>query len=218
VAGTISEARLRRVFIDVTTLDEANVYRVPGSASSRFGRAGLMKYRGGEFTNRLYTLIRYCLKTEAYMYRNILVAYNGTPESRSALEECVRLAPHSPTGIHLLAVIDPQPTLLAGEFGASAAYSQEEKMTIEKKKMSEDLSEGQVLLQNAGLDVITHLEVGEPADVIAELVTRLDIDLVIVGHPRHKSWAMRWWRGSTDALLIEKVPCTLMVAPAPAPH
>ena len=63
-----------------------------------------------------------------------------------------------------------------------------------------------------GLHVIEHLEVGEPVHVIGKLADELGIELVIVGHSRHQSWAMRWWRGATDALLVEKVRCSLLVA------
>ncbi|HEV2041033.1 MAG TPA: universal stress protein, partial [Casimicrobiaceae bacterium] len=35
------------------------------------------------------------------MYRKILVAYNGTPESRLALDEAIRLAPDTSVEVHL---------------------------------------------------------------------------------------------------------------------
>ncbi|MEY3264390.1 MAG: hypothetical protein RL717_1867, partial [Pseudomonadota bacterium] len=38
------------------------------------------------------------------MYQTILVAYNGTPESRVALQECIRLAPNPENIVHLLVV------------------------------------------------------------------------------------------------------------------
>ena len=54
--------------------------------------------------------------------------------------------------------------------------------------------------------------VGEPVDVLTKLVTELGIDLLILGHPRSKSFALRWWRGSVDAVLIERVRCSVLVA------
>ena len=42
-----------------------------------------------------------------------------------------------------------------------------------------------------------------------------DIDLLIVGHKRSKKWALRWWRGSVDALLIERVRCSILLAGEP---
>ncbi len=147
------------------------------------------------------------------MYQSILIAYNGTAESRSALHECVRLSPSPSAKIHLLGVINPVDPILTGEYGAAAAYSHEELNAVEKTKMEGELVAGRQLLLEAKLNVEIHLESGEPADVISQMATRVGADLVIVGHPRHKSWMQRWWRGSTDALLLEKVHCTLMIAP-----
>lgn len=146
------------------------------------------------------------------MYKRILVAYNGTQESRLALQECIRLAPDPSSQIHLLAVVIPPPYLLVGEYAAAAVLSMEEGLSAEKEKMQQELLEGCGLFQNAGLTVTTHIEIGEPVNVIQELVEKLSIDLVIVGHSRHKPLALRWWRGSMDALLIEKIRCSILVA------
>lgn len=150
------------------------------------------------------------------MYQKILVAYNGTPESRYALEECIRLAHGSSARVHLLAVATPMPIVLAGEFVAAVPTLDEEE--AERKAMGEVLAAGKNLLVEAGLNVITHLEVGEPVNVIGELVDKFHIELVIVGHSRHKPFALRWWRGSTDSVLVEKVRCSVLVAADPRHH
>jgi len=146
------------------------------------------------------------------MYQKILVAYNGTTESRSALRECIRLAPGSSAEIHLLIVVNVPSYLLVGEYAAAAVLTAEEELIAEKQKMEVELSKSHALLTDAGLNVVNHLEVGEPAIVIGELVDKLGIELVIVGHSRHKPLALRWWRGSMDALLVEKIRCSLLVA------
>ena len=151
------------------------------------------------------------------MYRKILVAYNGTSESRSALQECVKLAPDPSAEIHLLAVVNPPPSVVIGEYAMVAMVGIEEEILAEKKKMQHELSSGELYLREAGLYVQTHIEIGEPVPTIAELVDKLGIELVIVGHSRLQSLAMRWWRGSTDALLVEKIRCSLLVATDPKP-
>jgi nucleotide-binding universal stress UspA family protein len=70
-------------------------------------------------------------------------------------------------------------------------------------------------LTEAGLNVITHLESGEPIDVIADMVEKFKIELVILGHTRHKPWAMRWWKGAVDTMLVERVRCSVLVAGEP---
>jgi len=167
--------------------------RIPESAASR--------------RQRSHRALR---RKEVRMYSNILIAYNGTPESRLALEECIRLSPGPAAQIHLLAVATPMPIVLAGEFVAAVPTLDEEE--AERRAMGEVLEAGRALLEKAGLNVSTHLEVGEPVNVIADLVEQFRIDLVIVGHSRHKPLALRWWRGSTDSVLVEKVRCSVLVA------
>lgn len=151
------------------------------------------------------------------MYKHILVAYNGTPESQAALRECLRLAPPATASVHLLAVVSPPPYLLVGEFAAAAVLSVEEGLAAERERMAKELDAGAAMLAAGGLSVTPHLEVGEPVSVIEELANELKVDLVIVGHSRHKPLALRWWRGSTDTLLVEKLRCSLLVASEPQP-
>ena len=141
------------------------------------------------------------------MYRKILVAYNGTPESRSALDEVMRLVTDASVEVHLAGVVHyPSAYLLAGEYVPEVALADE------REHMEADLKDAHALLAGKGLNVREHLVVGEPVDVITKLVSELGIDLLILGHPRSKSFAMRWWRGSVDAILIERVRCSILVA------
>ena len=149
------------------------------------------------------------------MYRKILVAYNGTAESRVALEECLRLSPSAEAEVHLLVVVSPPPYLLVGEFAAAAVLSVEEGLSAEKQKMQKELEAGAQRLIEGGLQVTSHLEIGEPVSVIEEVAHDLQVELVIVGHSRQKPLALRWWRGSTDTLLVEKLRCSLLVASGP---
>ena len=141
------------------------------------------------------------------MYRKILVAYNGTPESRSALDEATRVAPDPSVEIHLAGVVHyPSAYLLAGEYVPEVALADE------REHMEADLKEAHALLASKGINVVDHLVVGEPGDVLTKLVAELGIDLLILGHPRSRSFALRWWRGSVDAVLIERVRCSILVA------
>ncbi len=141
------------------------------------------------------------------MYRKILIAYNGTPESRSALDEAVRLAPDASVEVHLAGVVHyPSAYLLAGEYVPEVALADE------REHMVSDLREAHALLAAKGVNAIDHLVVGEPVEVMTKLVTELGIDLLILGHPRSKSFALRWWRGSVDTMLIERVRCSILVA------
>ena len=141
------------------------------------------------------------------MYRRILVAFDGSPESRLAVDECSHLMQVSGREIHLVCVLhDPSPYLLAGEFVPEPA------LAIDRSRMQADLDEAAAELTQRGFSVITHLEDGEPVDVISRMVDALGIDLVIVGHRRSKKFALRWWRGTVDSMLVDRVHCSILVA------
>jgi nucleotide-binding universal stress UspA family protein len=145
------------------------------------------------------------------MYQKILVAFDGSPESRVAVEECSHLIQVSGREIHLVCVLhDPSPYLLAGEFVPEPA------LAIDRTRMEADLKQAAATLTERGFAVTTHLQDGEPVVVISRLVESLRIDLVIVGHRRSKKGALRWWRGSVDSLLVERVRCSILVAGEPA--
>lgn len=141
------------------------------------------------------------------MYQKILVAFDGSPESRLAVDECSQLTQVPGREIHLVCVLhDPSPYLLAGEFVPEPA------LAIDRTRMEADLKEAAARLTERGFSVTTHLQDGEPVDVISRLAESLNIDLIIVGHRRSKKFALRWWRGSVDSMLIERVRCAILIA------
>lgn len=141
------------------------------------------------------------------MYRNILVAYDGSPESRLALDECAHLSPLPDREIHVACVLhDPSPYLLAVELVPEPAYH------VDRERTQADLDEAAGTLVARGFKVKTHLLEGEPVEVITRLVHDLGIDLLILGHKRTRSFALRWWRGAVDSMLIERVPCAILLA------
>ena len=101
---------------------------------------------------------------------------------------------------------DPSPYLLAGEFVPEPA------LAVDRSRMEADLKDAAAALIERGFNVTTHLQDGEPVDVLSRMVTTLGIDLLIVGHRRSKKFALRWWRGAVDSMLIERVRCSILVA------
>lgn len=140
------------------------------------------------------------------VYRKILVAYNGAPESRAALEEAARLASGEDVEVHVAAVMNTAAYLVAGE------YVPEMTLAAGRDELESDVKEAETMLQARGLNVRSHLVIGEPVDVISRLVETLGVELLILGHSRAKSFAMRWWRGSVDTMLIERVRCSILIA------
>ena len=85
----------------------------------------------------------------------------------------------------------------------------------DEARVDADIREAAARLGAHGLAVTSHVVIGEPVTVIARLVEELGIDLLILGHPRNLTFAQRWWRGSTDALLLDRVRCSILVAAEP---
>ena len=139
-------------------------------------------------------------------YRKILVAYNGAAESAAAVEEAARLGAEPGVEVHVAAVMNTAAYLVAGE------YVPEMTLATGRDELEADLKEVETKLAARGLAVTSHLVVGEPVDVIARLVEKLAVDLLVLGHSRAKSFAMRWWRGSVDTMLIERVHCSILIA------
>ena len=88
-------------------------------------------------------------------------------------------------------------------------------LQVARERVHLEAGQATVLLAGHGLQSTLHVECGDPVQVIADLVEKLDIDLVIIGHARQKPFALRWWRGATDAILVEKVRCSVLVAACP---
>ena len=143
------------------------------------------------------------------MFRRILVAFDGSAASRLALDECMRLKPGD-ADVHLVGILHPPPIyLLAGEFVAEPPADDG------RDALAADLEKARAQLAATGLRVHAQLQSGDPIDIMTKVVQQLDIDLVILGHPRSTRFAQRWWRGDVDALLIERVRCSILIAADP---
>lgn len=141
------------------------------------------------------------------MYRKILIAYNGSPESRAALEECTRMTHLEEREFHLLGVVhQPAPYLIAPEFVP---------LTLDddgRRQMQEMIDKEVAWLRGMNMTVSGHVAIGEPVDQIVRVASELGVDLVVVGHRRNLSFAARWWRGSLKSALMERLHCSLLIA------
>ena len=140
-------------------------------------------------------------------YRKILLAYNGSAEGKRALLECAELANCRGAETPLLAVASMPPSLFLTE-----GFVPEELLEEEKKRTQTVLDEGIANLKEQGFKSTGHLAVGEPVEEICRLAKELAVDLIVVGHNQHTSFAARWWKGSVGASILDYAPCSLLVA------
>jgi nucleotide-binding universal stress UspA family protein len=145
------------------------------------------------------------------MYKRILVAYDGSEAGQKALLDSQELAQWSNAELHLVAVMPPASALIGGEGYVYDPRIEEE----ERREYKDILEEGLRRLSQAGRAVKGEVLVGDAVDEIARYATKIDVDLIVVGHKHLGSWAARWWRGSVSKALIEHAPCSVLVVITP---
>jgi nucleotide-binding universal stress UspA family protein len=137
----------------------------------------------------------------------ILMAYDATADGQASLLASPELdwVPHEQ--VHLLAVMPMPSGLFLGE-GYVPGEIQEE-----------DRARAQVLLDGGVAQLISRgfkasglLTFGEPVDEICRTARELGSELIVVRHPRRKSFAARWWKGWVGASLLEHAPCSILIA------
>lgn len=142
------------------------------------------------------------------MYRKLLLCYDGTAEGRNALKDGADVAICMKTETYLLAIIRST----AGRSIPEAVS--EVSITRENEEALRILNEGVAWLKERCLDAHGYIAFGDPIEQIDATARSLGIDLIVLGH-RHRSRLARWWSDSENATLLERAPCSILVAVAP---
>lgn len=137
------------------------------------------------------------------MYRNILMAYDGSSEGREVIAQGSKLAQMCDAKVFLLAVLATDPGSPPDE--------------ATREKAADIVRDGVTRLEALGLSASGGVEVGEPVERIISTARDHRHDLIIVGHRRLGPLA-RWWRGSTGASLVAEAPCSVLVAVSANPE
>jgi nucleotide-binding universal stress UspA family protein len=138
------------------------------------------------------------------MYRNILLAYDGSPDGCEALDQVAMLASMSAATVRLLAVIDMSPAMPPVEgmsFVPEREHSEIEQMLDEAKER----------LQRAGCMATNEVKHGDPAEQIVVSARESNADLIVLGH-RDQGTLARWLNGSVGASVLHSPPCSVLVA------
>jgi nucleotide-binding universal stress UspA family protein len=141
------------------------------------------------------------------MYKNIILAYDGSLESKQALLNCKDLSQWEQAKVHLLSVV-PYETISMGHEGSS--YSELENK-IEDEKRLKILHDGVEQLNTAGIKAAGKLLQGDAVNKIVEHAHAIGADLIMVGHQHRDNWLERWWADSISKALIEHSPCSVLV-------
>lgn len=138
------------------------------------------------------------------MYRNILLAYDGSPDGREALSQAKHLATMSGAAVRLLAIIDPSANIIVVE---GMAFIQENQEFVTKSV----LQAGVRGLEHAGCTATNEVRYGNPAEQILLTAREMKADLIVVGH-RDQGTLARWLNGSVGATILHHPPCSVLVA------
>ncbi len=142
------------------------------------------------------------------MYKQILLAYDGSVSGQKALLDCQDLAHWAQAALTLVAVMPLHIDLMGVEGGVYDRRLMEE----DKQALQLVLDEGLQRLKAAGHNATGELLVGDVVDEITKQAVKVSADLIVVGHRHLDSWTARWWRGSVSKALIEMAPCSVLVA------
>jgi nucleotide-binding universal stress UspA family protein len=148
-------------------------------------------------------------RTTMASYRKILLCYDGSREGRKALRDGANLALDLKAETHVLAVVD-----MRSSIAQSAGLLTDMACGRFEDAARDILREGVDWLTERGVPAQGHFAFGHPIDEIAGLAQSLQVDLVVVGH-RCRTGLARWWMGSGNTPLMDRVSCSILVAVSP---
>ncbi|HEY1749735.1 MAG TPA: universal stress protein [Caulobacteraceae bacterium] len=139
------------------------------------------------------------------MYRQIILAYDGSLEGAIALREGALLARRWGAEVFLLSVVPHGGGLQVAEgvHGGAVAH--------EMERSREVLERGARRLTDLGLKPQARLAIGDPARVIGDVAREIGADLVVVSH-RKRNMLERWWSGDAGAYISDHIGCSLLIA------
>jgi len=130
--------------------------------------------------------------------KSILVGIDGSSESRAAAAFAARLAKATGAGLILAGIAFESDPLVDPEMRARMqAYEQQEiaRVTTMLKRIADEMA-------RADMAIETLVETGGPAVALAEIASRKDVDMVVVGH-RGRSAVKRLLLGSVADRLVQ---------------
>ncbi len=144
------------------------------------------------------------------MYKQILVATDGSPHAEDAVRRAIEMAAAIGLArVHLISACHPY-TL--GELERIRAD-----LPAEFRDLVDSEIEGETHVANAaviahreGIEPITHVASGDPADAILRTAADIGADLIVVG-ARGLNTMERFVRGSTSTRVAHHSPCDVLI-------
>lgn len=138
------------------------------------------------------------------MYKNILVAYDGSDSAKLAMKGALELGKKLGSGITAIWVRDSLP-----HFVETIDEIQEEKETTDayERKLAAEVSEF-ATKENISIDFVTLP--GNPAKVVVDYANKFHSDLIVTGHTSHHNlWGNLL--GNTADKISDHAPCNVLI-------
>jgi nucleotide-binding universal stress UspA family protein len=136
-------------------------------------------------------------------FERILVAYDGSDPARNALEAALDLAGELGGEIEILAVEGPLPRY------AATVGEVDEAVRERATYFGEVLAQARAFARERGVDVVTTIRPGHPAEEIVRHAEAGGADLIVIGHRGH--FLQRFPLGSTAAKVTHHAHCPVLV-------
>lgn len=111
------------------------------------------------------------------MFRKIVVGSDGSETANAAVELAADLARQSGAELHIVSAVRTSggvavpPAVSTADPSASGAYRREAAQQMQRE----------VIGRLQGIDVVSHVEGGAPAEVIVKAADEVEADLIVVG-------------------------------------
>jgi len=138
------------------------------------------------------------------MYKNIVLAYDGSKFSNKALQEAIGIAKSSGGSLLILSIVD-----ITDEF-ESEAPGLTDKMTEKLLKLSQKALKKAV---DAKVKAKAEVHVGDAYEMIVQISKKKKADVIVMGS-HGKSGLTRLLMGSVTSRVIGHAPCSVLVVKA----
>ncbi|MGF6992325.1 universal stress protein [Paraburkholderia sp. GAS32] len=130
---------------------------------------------------------------------NLLVYYDGSPESRSALLRVTRLGYALTATVHVLSVVD-----IGSAVGCSVGYLSDMACLQMEGAAKQVLKEALDHLRASGTVARGYVAAGNVVDSMARYAGLLNADLLVLGHRNPRGLARWWSQPSNHAELVKR--------------
>jgi nucleotide-binding universal stress UspA family protein len=136
---------------------------------------------------------------------SIVVGTDGSPSAESAVRRAIEVAKGSGAFVHLVTAYPDAPS------HKERIRSSAKRDAINLREVADSvLARAADELASQGVEVETHAQEGEPAQVIIEAAQAQSADLIVVG-ARGLTGLQRFLLGSVSSKLSHHAPCSVMI-------